>query len=317
MKTEYKIILVMIFLTFSTLFLIYQNPDDVPKPMSLEKYSDDLAAMNQLSKKYQLTDDEQRFENSKRLMQEKLKEISLDYMGLKITHVELLEGYYPFQNSTHWAERFDLEPSSVCDFERAIPLHMQKLAQTENFKIFAKKYALYNLELSIQDERSYQSNIHYGLFATNNHNQSASTYFHLSSCTDEITDKKSLFLHCFDGGADYRYATHNYDDVISSYSNGEFCNIVLDSWRQSLYDYSQRLREKQRQLEQESIENTFDQESQWMFFSEMNKQGELRNIVGNMIHGKFDEQSTQDLIKQYEKQYGSLSDELLELIEKR
>lgn len=65
------------------------------------------------------------------------------------------------------------------------------------------------------------------------------------------------------------------------------------------------------------MENTFDQELQWIFFSDMNKQGELRNIVGNMIHGKFDEQSTQDMIKQYEKQCGSLSDELLELIEKR
>ncbi|MCH9659190.1 hypothetical protein K0U27_10995 [archaeon] len=163
----------------------------------------------------------------------------------------------------------------------------------------------------------YQSNIHYGLFAINNNNQSTSTYFHPSSCTDEITDKESLFLHCFDGGTDYRYATHNYDDVISSYSNGEFCNIVLDSWCQFLHDYFQRLREKQRQLEQEFIENTFDQESQWIFFSEMNKQRELRNIVENMIHGKFDEQSTQDMIKQYEKQYGSLFDELLELIEKR
>ncbi|QLH04262.1 hypothetical protein C5F49_02235 [Nitrosopumilus oxyclinae] len=317
MKTEHKIILVMIFLTSSTLVLIYQNPDGVPKSISFEKHSDDLVAMNQLSKKYQLTDDEQKFENSKRLMQEKLKEISLDYMGLKITHVELLEGYYPFQNSTHWAERFDLEPSSVCDFERKIPLHMQKLMQTENFKIFTKKYASHDLELSIQDERSQQSNIHYGLFATNNKNQSASTYFHLSSCTDEITDKEPLYLHCFDGSTGYRYNTHTYDDIISSYSNGEFCNIILDPWRQSLYDYSQTLREKLRQLEQESMGNTFDQESHWKFFSEMNKQGELRNIVGAMIHGKFDEQRTQDMIKQYEKQYGSLSDELLELIEKR
>lgn len=318
MKTEHKIILLMIFLTFSILFLIYQNPNDIPKSKSFEKHSDELVAINQLSKKYQLTNDEQRFEDSKRLMQEKLKEISLDYMGLKIAHVELLEGYYPFQNSTHWAERFDLEPSSICDFERSIPLQMQKLSQTENFKIFTKKYASHNLELSIQDERSYQSNIHYGLFVTNNHNQSASTYFHLSSCTDEITDNDPLFLHCFDGETGYRYATHNYDDIISSYSNGEFCNIVLDPWRQSLYDYSLKLREKQRQLQQESMEDNFkDYESQSVFFTEMNRQGELGNIVGVMVHGKFDDPATKEMIVKYEKQYGSLSDELLELIEKR
>ncbi len=316
MKIEFKIIVIMTFLVSSTLFLIYQNPDS-PKSISFEKHSNELVQINELSKKYQLIGNEQKFDESKKQMQEKLKEISSDYLGLEIEHVKLLEGYYPFQNSTHWAERFDLEPSSVCDFERMIPLHMKKLSQTENYKIFTKKYAPYNLELSIQDERSHQSNIHYGLFAINSKNQSASTYFHLSSCTHEITDKESLFLHCFDGDTDYRFATHNYDDIISNYSNGEFCKIVLDPWRQSIYDYSQTLNEKRRQLERESMTGIVDPESQWKFFSEMNKQGDLGNIVGKMVHGYFDDQSTQDMIKQYEKQYDSLPEELLELIEKR
>jgi len=319
MKLEYGIIIVVGIFASVSLGLIISNPDETPQSISFSKHSEELVQMNELSKKYHLMENEQKFDESKKQMQEKLKEISLDYMGLKIAHVELLEGYYPFQNSTHWEERFDLEPSSVCDFESVIPLHMQKLSETENFKIFTKKYATHNLELSIQDERTYQSNIHYGLFVTNTQNQSASTYFHLSSCTNEITDKESLFLHCFDGDTGYRYATHNYDDIISSYSNGEFCNIVLDPWRQSLYDYSQTLNEKQRQLQQESMENNFedDYESQSAFFTEMNRQGELGNIVGVMVRGKFDDTSTQDMIKQYEKQYGSLSDELLELIEKR
>lgn len=180
MKTEVKIITAMVLLIFAIFFLIYQSFDETPKSVSFEKHSTQIIELNELSKKYHLAQDE-RFENSKMQMQEKLKEISSYYLGLKITHVELIEGYYPFQNSTYWAERFDLDPSSVCDFEGTIPLHMQKLSQTENFKIFTKKYAPYKLELSIQDERSNTSNIHYGLFATNNKNQSASTYFHLSS----------------------------------------------------------------------------------------------------------------------------------------
>jgi len=105
---------------------------------------------------------------------------------------------------------------------------MQILTQTENFERFTKKYSTYDLELSIQDERSQQSNIHYGLFATNSKNQSASTYFHLSSCTNEITDTETLFLHCYDGDTDNRFRTRNYDDIVSSYSNGDFCKIVLD-----------------------------------------------------------------------------------------
>ena len=65
------------------------------------------------------------------------------------------------------------------------------------------------------------------------------------------------------------------------------------------------------------MSNTGDQDPFGGSFSERHKLGELRNIVGNMVHGKFDEQSTQEKIIQYEKQYGSLPEELLELMDKR
>ena len=51
----------MLILVPVTLFQIYQNPDDSPKSISFEKYSNELVQMNELSKKYQLMDDEQRF----------------------------------------------------------------------------------------------------------------------------------------------------------------------------------------------------------------------------------------------------------------
>jgi len=38
MKTEFKIITIMILLTSSILFLIYQNPDETPKSFSFEKH---------------------------------------------------------------------------------------------------------------------------------------------------------------------------------------------------------------------------------------------------------------------------------------
>ncbi|KER05300.1 hypothetical protein AAA799E16_02062, partial [Marine Group I thaumarchaeote SCGC AAA799-E16] len=62
---------------------------------------------------------------------------------------------------------------------------------------------------------------------------------------------------------------------------------------------------------------TIDAESQWRFFSEMNKQGDLGNLISYMIHYDFDEQSLQEKIEQYELQYGSLPEEFLELMEKR
>ena len=102
MKTEFNIIIIMILLASFTLFLIYQNPDETPKSISFEKHSNELVQMNQLSKKYQLMEDTQKFDESKRLMQEKIKEISSNYLGLDITHVELMDGYYPFQNATQF-----------------------------------------------------------------------------------------------------------------------------------------------------------------------------------------------------------------------
>jgi hypothetical protein len=317
MKIEFKIIIVMALLVSATLFLIYQNPDETPKSTSFEKHSSELVEINELSKKYQSMENQQSFENSKNQMKEKLKEITFDYTGLKISDVELIEGYYPFQNTTHWEKRFDLEPLSVCDFEEKIPLHMKIISRTENYEKFTKKYSRYDITLSIMDERNIPSNIHYGLIATNTKNQMASTYFHLDSCTEKITDKKTLFLNCHDEETGYRYATLNYDDIVSSYSNEHFCKIELDPWRQSVYDYSQILNEERRASDIKQMSGVVDQESQERAFSEMHKQGELGNIVGNIVHGEFDEQKTQDMIKEYEKQYDRLPEELLELIEKR
>ena len=317
MKIEFNIIIILILLTSATLFLIYQNPDDTPNSLSFEKHSDDLVQINEKSKKYQLLDDVQKFDESKKLMQEKLKIISMDYLEIKISEVTLLEGQYPFWDVQYRVDRFDLEPSSICAFEQNMPLHLQKISQTENFQKFTKKYSSYHLELDIFDERNNISNIHYGLIATNEKNQGASTYFHLDSCTNEITDKNPYHLNCFDENDDYRFTTSNSEHVLSSYSNSHFCKIELDSWRQSLYDYSKILQEKQRQLQTESMADTVDSESHWKFFSEMNKQGELGNLVAYMIHNNFDEKSLQDKIEQYENQFGIIPDELLELMNQR
>ncbi|MCE2507378.1 MAG: hypothetical protein J4F36_13125 [Nitrosopumilaceae archaeon] len=98
MKTEYKIIATMAILVSSVLLLIYQNPDGIPKVTSFEKDSEEIVTLNQISKNYHLANDEQRFEDSKKQMQKKIKEISLDYMGLKITHVELIEAGLTFRS---------------------------------------------------------------------------------------------------------------------------------------------------------------------------------------------------------------------------
>ena len=55
----------MTILVSVSLFLIYQNPDESPKSLSFEKYSNKILQINENSKKYQLMEDEQRFDESK------------------------------------------------------------------------------------------------------------------------------------------------------------------------------------------------------------------------------------------------------------
>ncbi len=317
MKTEFGIIVLVAIIASATLFFIYQNPNEIPKSMSFKKQTSEIIQINENSKKYKLDNDMQQFNASKKLMEEKLKELSWDLLGIKISKVTLLEGQYPFLTVQERAEKFDLDPSSVCAFEQNIPLQLQKISQIDNFQMFSKKYRSHTIELDIFDERNDISNIHYGLIATNDNEQSASTFFHLDTCTNKITDKQPYSLNCFDANSDYKFATFNTDDVLSSYSNGHFCKIELDPWRQSLHEYSLTLREQLRQLEQESMTGIVDQESHWKFISEMNKLGDLGNLVAQVTHYNYDEQGLQEKIEQYEKQYGSIPEELSELMEKR
>ena len=305
-------IFIMALLMSAILLLIYQDPDQTPKSLSLEKHSREIAQIHEESREYQLAGDEQKLNDSKKLMQEKLKEAAREHMGLEISSVDLVD--YPFRNSQAIVERLGSDPSSVCDIAHKIPLHMQKISQTENFGLFAKKYSQYGIEIYIMDERSWQSNVHYGLDATNGKGQRASTYFHLSSCTDEITDKEPYLLRCSDENDGYRFTAFNQADIVSILTSHHFCRIELDPWRQSLLEYGEVLRDERQQFETESMPKLVDSESHQEFFAEMIRQDDLESIVWAMIHGKLGEQDPQDMIKRYEEEYGSLPAALLHLI---
>lgn len=317
MRAEFRLVFIMALLTSATLFLILQSPDGTPESLLLEKHSREIVQINEDSKNYHLLGDAQGLNDSKKSMQEKLKEASLAHMGLEVSSVDLIDGHYPFEDSQAAAERFGLEPSSVCSFAQSIPLHMKKISQTENFGLFAKKYSQYPIELYIMDERSYRSNVHYGLSASSPEGHRASTYFHIDSCTGERTDGEPYFLHCPYDSNGHIFVSYNYEDIVASISSSYFCKIELDPWRQSLYEYSQSLREERRQFQTEWQPETPDMESHLEFVSELERQLDLEDIIWWIVQGRFDEQGTQDMIRQYELQYGSMPEDLLELIGKR
>ena len=133
MKAGLGTVVAMALLVSAVLFLIQDNPGEAPGTVSIEKHSRELVRINEESKEHQMAGDMQRFEVSKRSMEEKLKEAALSHMDLRVSSVDLVHGDYPFDDPDTRAERLGLEPSSVCAFEHSIPLHMQKISQTESF----------------------------------------------------------------------------------------------------------------------------------------------------------------------------------------
>jgi len=212
MKTEFRLILVMSILVSATLFLIYQNPDETPKSLVFEKYSNELVQINEQSKKY--LDDVPKFNESKDLMQEKIKDIATDSLGIDIAMSDIHNSYFPIKKGSQIDITGTKESFQICDVVENIPIHLQEIRKSRMFQMFAKKYSAYPIELFLQDERMHNSEFHYGLIATSGNEKSALTYFHANSCTNEITDLDDYFLSCH-----YRedvFGTKNKDDIVAS-----------------------------------------------------------------------------------------------------
>ena len=64
MKTEFNILIIMTVLVSATLFLIHQNPDEIPQSMAFQKYSNEIIQIDEKSKEYQLINDVQNFNES-------------------------------------------------------------------------------------------------------------------------------------------------------------------------------------------------------------------------------------------------------------
>ena len=149
-----------------------------------------LTGINQQAITYQKNEDQIKFDQQAILMQEKLKTVASNALEMPISQVYLEEDFnFPFVDASK------IQPSDesvICDILPKIPIHFQNIRETEMFQMFSQKYSQYDVELIIQDERRYNSTVHYGFIATSeDKNNTASTHFHASSC-DDTTDYQDL-----------------------------------------------------------------------------------------------------------------------------
>ena len=104
---------------------------------------------------------------------------------------------------------------------------------------------------------------------------------------------------------------------LASLDHPDFCTIPLDSWRQSVYEYNQKIK---KQLEYhlptiEVIDKSYESVSAYQL--ESSRLDLLGDISSMYVMAIDDEQNIEGKIRQYNNLFGPLPEELLKLIEQR
>lgn len=284
---------------------------------NLEKNGEILYEINKQAIIYQTNNDQEKFVKQASLMQEKITEIARKSLGLNIFISDDFLGYYPLSRDSKVEITRDMQISKICNIAENIPLHLQKIRETKKFQLFAEKYFEYPIELNLQDERGHDSLFHYGLIANSDDGRTALTFFHVNTCTNQITDSDSYFLSCHEDSKYKIFGTINKDDILASLNHPDFCTIPLDSWRQSVYDYNQKIQEKLDEHMQtiESTDKSYESVS--VYESEHKRLGLLRDISMMYVMDVSTEQEIEEKRKQYNNLFGPLPEEFLQILEKR
>ena len=278
-----------------------------------------LFEINELALKYQEINEDQKINEQRVLMEEKIVEIARDsFKADNITQIEILPVYFPIVKGSQVDMKGNEKTFPICDVAENIPIHLQKITDAEMFQMFLKKYSKNELILNIQDERFSNSAFHYGLQAISDDGKFvASTFFHADSCTNEITDFDKFHLSCLDKEKrEWTGGTTNPDYIRASLELEEFCTIPLSPWHQLVSDYQDTIREKiDEKHDKMSDVEIKSLEDATRFQSEMEQWVLLSNIAGNIVQNYLEDEKTQDMIREYNEKYGNLPDELLNLLD--
>ena len=300
------------FIVYFSYFELNNNQSDI----LVENNSEILYQINQQAIFYQQINQQEKFSEQKILMQEKLAEIASKLLDVNIMVPELYDSFFPFVNGSEIKILEGKESFQTCNVVENIPNHLEKISNAKFFQMFAHKYSDYEIELSLQDERMYNGEFHYGLIAKSDDNtQSALTYFHANSCTNEITDVDDYFLSCHKG-EDYIFGTKNRNDIIASLEHEDFCIIPLDPWRQSFYDYHKMISDKIDE-QMQILEESENQENETMIAANLEKHrlDLLGNIAAAIFSGAHDEKVIQDRILKYTNTFDTLPNDFQILLD--
>ena len=313
MKLENWMIIFVGFLIFSILFLMVIDAQKV-------SFDNNLDAINREAILAKAAGDEDKFAMHMSLMQEKLQILASNSLGISVTTLYLEEDYnFPFRDASEVKLRGNQsETIPICDIIPKIPVHLQKIRNTEMFSIFAEKYQKYPIKLIISDERNYISTVHYSIVAkSEDTSYSASTFFHVDSCTDKM--EVPYNLSCRDTKNEDFMHTRDQNEIFASLDDDDdFCKIHLEPWKQALYDYSQEIsNERKKHFEKldaiKDLKDNFDAVME--FQNELERLGLLGNLINHAMTSPLEDKEMQEMVQEYAEKFGDLPDEFLKLIE--
>ena len=283
----------------------------------LKDYAVSLSEINRQAIIHQKNNNEEEFEKQLILMKEKQTEIASRIFGLEISDAYIVKDWnFPLRDASEIKSMAGTKPIITCNIPEKIPVHLQHIQQSEMFQRFAGKYSQHQLVVDISDERYSGGLIHYDLIATSDDGLfTARTYFHLDSCTDEM--KWPYFLLCKDLISEEHISTSIKSEIISSLESDEFCNIEFEPWHQELRVYQTKISKEIDSLTQGDVPIDSQGNASYRYFLEVQRLGLLNDIIRYYESENSDHEKMQEDVAEYNRKFGSLPEELLEIIEKR
>jgi hypothetical protein len=311
MKLEYGIIVSVGVLALISMSLIANNPNEFVSYSNLEQ-------MNQKAVEAKEAKNQNSLDEYRSKMKKQLQSVTSSILGVNIDSIYLKDDWnFPFRDSAEVKPTLEeYKKTPICNILPNLSFHLQNIRETEFFSMYGDKYQNYSIELDIADERYHNSTVHYG-FTAKSGNHHATTFFHVDSCTNQVTNSERYFLSCYNDTTHKIFGTINKDDILASLNHPDFCTIPLDLWRQSMYDYNQKIHEQQTKHFQtiEVIEQNHESLSAWDL--EHRRFGLLRDISNMYVMAIDNEQDIEDKINQYNTMFGSLPEEFLQILEAR
>ena len=325
MKTRFLVIAAIVIMISGFSIVVLLNSNSFPENNTVRK--SDAAILDEINRQATIhrSNNQEKFHQQAALMEEKVKQIAAESLGMNIVSVtvdftdpktDVGDNNFPFRDAAEIKIPDYRESFPICNIPEKIPVHLKKFLDKPIFALFSKKYAHYNTELEIMDERHMDSLVHYGITTRSEDGMlSASTVFHVNTCTDEIKEEFPL-MFCRDVAKNEIHQSFNQDDIIASLQLEDFCTIPLDPWRQAIHEFGNKIQEKRLEMFDVSSdpENYAESKKVW---DERERLDSLRHITFLIINSGLDADTTQETIKEYNEKFGSLPDEFLDLIEQR